>query len=421
MVAVSSPLPYTVIQRVGTTGDIPISGTCGYHTTELEASFNGGAYQTIATAEDGAFSGVLSGQAQGQGTLVVRSVTARAATAQSIAYVGIGDIFSVLGQSNAVGLTGNLQQYSHPTLKACCFDRVTLTWGEYTTSANSAGSVWPLVASLHMAATGVPVGFSNSAVNSTSVTHWQPDQASYTNMLARIEALGGSIRAGLYWQGERDSGDAMSRNDYATNLSAIADDFGPRYDVPLIVANMGNEALSTAANIDAIRLAQLDVWESEPVNVAPGPSLYDVLLAHDGTHFYDDADLATAAARWWAAINAGVFGGSGGRGPSLSSATHNAGKTIVTLTFTGDTLPLADSTLNTAAFTVKSDGTPVTLSSAVKTGAATINITLASAASGTLTVSLGAGKTAHGLVVPTGGSAPYLPAEIFVDIATTLV
>ena len=71
------PLPYTVFQRSGTTGTIKIVGiNCDVSRMhEIEASFNGGAFVTIAcVAGDGDFSSDLTGQAQGSGTLTVRFV-----------------------------------------------------------------------------------------------------------------------------------------------------------------------------------------------------------------------------------------------------------------------------------------------------------------------------------------------------------
>ena len=69
----------------------------------MEARFNGGAWADIDTTDvDGAFSGTLADQAEGQGSVEVRRKN-DATSAASVAYVGVGDIFVIGGQSNAEG------------------------------------------------------------------------------------------------------------------------------------------------------------------------------------------------------------------------------------------------------------------------------------------------------------------------------
>jgi hypothetical protein len=159
--SLSSPSDYQVFQRSGSTGAINITGTvAGGGAHVIEASFNGGAYADIDTSDiDGAFSGTLSSQAQGQGTLTVRKKN-NPDSATTVTYVGIGDIFVVAGQSNSTGQGTNNQSYSHATLKAAKYSRAGV-WAELTdpTDSDGGGSVWPLIATSYLASQGVPCAF----------------------------------------------------------------------------------------------------------------------------------------------------------------------------------------------------------------------------------------------------------------------
>ena len=103
-ITVTSPQSYQILQRNGANvADIVISGTYSGTPTAIEASFRLGAWQTIvATPAGGVYSGTLTAQAVGQGTLTVRFTNDTSQAAQII-NLGIGDVFLVAGQSNAAG------------------------------------------------------------------------------------------------------------------------------------------------------------------------------------------------------------------------------------------------------------------------------------------------------------------------------
>src|SRR5262245_25388205 len=71
---VLSPSPYQVFQRSGTTGRIRIAGNITGTATAVEARFKGGSWSQISSAVVGPFSGELTNQPQGQGTLEIRPV-----------------------------------------------------------------------------------------------------------------------------------------------------------------------------------------------------------------------------------------------------------------------------------------------------------------------------------------------------------
>lgn len=445
-ITISSPVDYRVYQRNGSNqANITISGTYIGSPTAIEASWNGGAYTTIDdTLTGGTFSGTLSNQTAGQGTLTVRFAN-DTSTSASKSYIGVGDIFVVAGQSNADGAGFNLQTYSHATLKASMFgnddnwkqlaDPVDVNTNYVDAISNWAGStngsVWPLLATRFLAGQNVPVAFVPTSISGSTIANWQRNNSNpgdlntlYGSMYRRINAVGG-IKAVLFWQGEVDARNAEASAIYKNSLSAFANNVYADFGVKVVDAQIGDSGRSDAYYLNEIRLSQQSAW-NDGENVLPGPVLYDVNLSDetgeglvDGLHFKTDDDLQTAANRWWAAMDADFYGGTDGRGPRINSAQSTADKTQITLTFTDETLPLLPAS-GFGGFTVKDNGVPVSISSIVKIASNQLKITLSSAASGTITVSLGEDRTGTGATVPTDSSTYNLPAEIFVDYSVSV-
>ncbi len=437
-IAVTTPSAYEVFQRNGSNqANITIVGTYTGTPTAIEASWNGGAYTTIeSNPTGGSFSGTLSNQTGGQGTLTVRFVNSTG-TSASISYVGVGDVYVIAGQSNASGKGTNNQSYSHPTLKAGLFgnddvwknltDPVDSNSGQVdsvSSDTGAGGSVWPLLATYILNDQGVPVAFIPAPKGGTSITQWDQGLLAstlYGSMYRRINEVTGGIKAVLYFQGETDASNSMSTATYLSYLNALANNINSDFGVKTVVGMIGN-ASYTATQLDNIRLAQISGWNTN-ANIIPGPNVVDVNLADesgDNLHFKSDADLAVFAARWWAALKAGFYSGTDdGRGPRISGATYNTAKTELTLTFT-DTSGLANTAVGPEVFTVKDNGTPVSVSTVTRLNSSQLKLTLASAATGTITVTLASGITGYSGAMPTDASAYTIPAEPFVDYATTL-
>lgn len=416
-ITLSSPSDYQIFQRNGSNqASIAISGTYVGSPTAIEARWNGGGWATIDdTLSGGTYSGTLSNQAQGQGTLEVRFSNDTAVT-DSAAYVGIGDIFVIAGQSNGSGRGTNNQTYSHATLKASKHNGS--GWLELSdptaSDSGAAGSIAPLLATKYMADKGIPVGFSNVSVGGTAISAWQKGQGNYTTLTNRINLVGGSIKAVLWWQGEFEAGSATTQATYQTLLSDLADDIFADFGVSTVVAQIGYYRDANTTGINNVRLAQSESWGTG--NILAGPTLYDVSLVDSaGVHFTTDAEMDTAGDRWWAAINKSVYSSGVGRGPQFASAIENEARTAITVTFTGDALPLLpDSGLSSSAWRVEDDGVSVSISSVTRPTTSTIQINLASVLTGAVTVSLGYGNTGSGATVPTDSSSDPLPAEVFI-------
>ena len=194
-------------------------------------------------AADGAFALRLGARPAGQETLQVRSASRDPTSSSAAAYVGIGDIYVVAGQSNASGRGTSPNWYTHPVLQAPRSSATTIAGRSSSTPVDDAagqvdrvsadplagGSVWPLLATELMAAEDVPVAFVPCAKGTTSIRLWMEDAAAphsrrtlYGSMLRRVRAVGGRVRAVLFWQGEADARKFTSKEEYAAALRRLA-------------------------------------------------------------------------------------------------------------------------------------------------------------------------------------------------------
>ena len=434
-ITVTSPVQYTTFQRSGSTGSISISGTYTGSPTSIEASFNGGAFSTIvASPAGGVFSvAMLSGQAQGQGTLEVRFTNATSVSA-TVADVGIGDVFVVAGDSITDGRATNAQSYTHATLKATAFNQSD-AWinGNDPIDIHAAnGSHWPLLATQIMASQSVPVAFISVGTGSTDVAgssnQWAKNNSAYAEMTAQVTASGvNAVKAVLFHLGPNAvvNASTLSQATYNTALDTLASDVAtdvagaPKTNIGLFGEVTTGTPPDRRAAIDNIRAAVVEAW-GDNANVKPGPVLVDSDYS-DGVHPKSDAELLQVAKRWWAALQDTYYSGSNGRGPRLSSAMWNVARDELTITF--DRTLKTGLTFGSGAWIVSDDGTPMTISGIAYHGTdpAAIVITTsaaASGASGTTTVTLASSNDAAGIVIPTSGDISMasgadiqLPAE----------
>lgn len=314
----TSPQAYQVFQRSGTTGTLTITGTLAGMTSDIEANWNGGAYTTVASNASGAFSGTLTGIAQGQATVDVR-VKNQPGVSKSVAYVGVGEVFVIAGQSNASGRGTSNQTWTHATLKAGMFgndyawrilaDPLDSSVGQIDTVSSdgaAAGSVWTKMASAALTDLGLPIAFVPCAAGGTPITSWQPganhqDRTTlYGSMIYRLNQCGGA-RAILWWQGETDAYNSMATATYQSYLEAIANALATdAASTKLLTAILQKGNTYSDANAAKIQTAQANTVASKS-NVEAGADL-SAETAETGDHFVGDAAIATVAAAWWSAI-----------------------------------------------------------------------------------------------------------------------
>lgn len=425
-----SPSRYQVFQRGDDgLGSILITGRAVGVGRRLEVRWGNEPWLPFSSRRDGEFALRLSVRHAGQATLQVRSV-AHHSVVVNRQYVGVGDIYVIAGQSNASGRGSAPNSYSNRLVRAALFgnddrwknltDPVDSPVGQVDgVSADSyaAGSVWPLLATELMSAEGVPVAFVPCARGTTAIGQWVEKAAAphsrttlYGSMLRRVRAVGGRVRAVLFWQGERDARLYTSEETYAEGLRSLSAALTHDCGAPLVAAQIGDYSVPTysAKGVDAIRLAQQDAWRAGWA--LPGPALYDIDL-HGNVHFVGRDDERVAARRWAAAILAAVLHRAVPSAPRLESALYDGGLSV-TLRFDCGGFSLRPGEVG--GLVVRAAGELLQVVAQV-TSADTVTLMLAAPPGMPLTVSLGSGRESAGQPVPTEASPWVLPAQAFVD------
>ena len=425
-----SPHRYQVFQRGDDgRGDILVAGRAAGLGRRLQVRWGNEPWTPFACRRNGAFSLRLGARPAGQATLQVRSAS-RHDVVVSRRYVGVGDIYVIAGQSNASGRGSAANAYSHSALRATLYgndDR----WKDLTDPVDAAlgqvdrvsadpragGSVWPLLATELLAAEGVPVAFVPCARGTTPIRRWEEDAAAphsrgtlYGSLLRRVRAVGGRVRAVLFWQGERDALEYTPEQTYAASLRSLAASLAHDCGAPLVAAQIGDydSRRYSPDGVDAIRLAQQDAWRAGWA--LPGPALYDIDLRGE-VHFIDRIDQRVAARRWAAAILTAVLHRAVLSAPRLESVRYDGGL-AVTLRFDCGGKSLRPGQVG--GLVVRAAGEPLQVAAAV-TSADTVTLLLGAPPRPPLTVSLGSGREAAGQAVPATGSPWALPAQLFID------
>jgi hypothetical protein len=432
---ISSPTRYAVRQRSGTTGSITVTGTYSGSPTSLEARFNGGTWTTIvASPSGGTYSGTLTGQAQGQGTLEVRFSNDTGITA-SVLDIGIGDVFIVAGDSISEGRGTNAQTYTHATLKATAFrqDDAWINANDPVDTGTNIGSQWPLLATQIMASQSVPVAFISVGTGSTDVAgsnnQWAKPNSAYSELTAQVTASGvNSVRGVLMHLGPNAvvNASTLSQATYNAALDTLASNLAadvvgaPKLNIGIFGEVSTGSPPDRVAALNNLRAGIIEAIDDN-ANVETGPCLIELDYS-DGVHPQTDAELQAVAARWWLAISQTYYSGSGGRGPRISSATFNEARTTITVVF--DRALKTGLTHSTGCWAVSDNGTSRTVTGvAYDTNPNALVITISTAATGpdgTGRITFAGGDTAVGAVVPRSadmtmpvGSAVSLPAEPF--------
>ena len=456
-VAVTTPASYQVVQRDAATNkaDIKISGTYQGAPTAIEASWNGGPFQVIATAPTGGtYSGQLSGQNAGQGTLTVRFANNNAVLSATT-QVGIGDIFVIAGQSNFSGRGFNNQVYTAPGsgVSAVMFgndDKWKALVDPFDSNAGqidnvsgdgAAGSLVPLLASSIAADQNVPVAFIPTAKGGSGIASWLPaanhklSSTLFGSMERRIDATGGKVRAVLWFQGETDAQNCVSAATYTTNMNTIVNTINADYPgLKTLVGQIGHDTYGGAC-VDAIRGAQADLPNTNP-NALPGAFTYDINLADEGgdtLHFKSDGDLRVFAYRWWSAVSRFVYGNDVITSPTVtgSDVTFNRHANYIDIVFPVD---ISDSTSaqytnnlggslampNASAFNIYDPlGSSAMVQSITKITPNTIRIQMSGDGYDQLVVTYASAQTGVNNAIYTDGS--FVPVQPFYNLTPNIV
>lgn len=226
------------------------------------------------------------------------------------------------GQSNMVGLSPNLQSYSHPSLKAWLFGNdeqwkeLSDPWDDAANSVdsinidnNAGGSFIPLLATLMLENLGLEVGFVPSAKSGTSILSWLPNPANHADRSSRYGSLIHRVnwtgaRVVLWWQGENDAFDGMSQAEYNNHLDTIANALFADAGVKLMPFKLQNSAGIPPEQTAVINAAIEEAWNDNP-NIIGGVDLSDI-DTDDDYHLFSLEKLTETARRVFTALQAHV-------------------------------------------------------------------------------------------------------------------
>lgn len=429
-VTLTSPHTFQVFQRTSArSGGIFVAGRLRRLRGAVQVRWGHRPWRTVPCDAKGRFHVRLYRQPVGQATLYVRSQRRHAVWAQR-KLVSVGDIYVIAGQSNASGRSPRLSVCSWGGIVPGMFandDR----WRRLRDPVDSrahqvdlvssdfyaAGSIWPLVAQELLRVEPVPLAFVPCAKGSSGIRRWLPQAGArrsrvtlYGSMLRRIGAVGGRVRAVLYWQGEADARASMPGDVYGAALRRLGRALRKDCGAPLVAVQIGDYRTDwyTGPGIDAIRLAQQDAWGTD--NIVAGPVLYDIDLSGE-VHFMEADDMRLAARRWTACIVSGVLQEQPVASPRLRAATYD-GDLTVTLAVDPGPWPLVPEPVSGIVVRTEGEDVPVTAEIA---GADGVTITLAGPVVTPLTVSLGSARTSAGAQIPAESSTWRLPMAMFVD------
>jgi len=292
------PHPGFVAVRSNGRGDIPVFGSCSAESALVRARWNGGAWASLGPCTGGRYSGALIDQPTGFGTLEVK-MRGRNVT-RTVPGVGVGDVFVVVGQSNAVGMTSSLRGAVHPWASVLSLDPDESLFRHADDplhlSTQWFGSAWPIFMDEVIERTGAPLLMIMTAEGATglvSPNHWRAGGELFQRAVSNISVgTGGAMRvtAVLYLQGEADAANDVSYEGYRSALMTLADALVAQLaaPAPVIVAQIGPNSTVPELQLDRIRQAQKDAASEDP-NILPGPCFADWVGGSARLH-YDDFD-----------------------------------------------------------------------------------------------------------------------------------
>ncbi|MEH6436694.1 sialate O-acetylesterase [Massilia sp. DD77] len=280
-----SAVPYRTFQRnASNQASVRISGTYTGTPSALQYRWRGGAWMTLdAAPTGGAFDKTITLSGPGQGDIDVRFANSTGVSA-TIATVGVGDVFMVMGQSNHVGKSGAYVQPVAPAANPAWVStklNKNGVWAQHQESAsdkfdNSTAATYgvqidptPLGSYFGALATkimdgGVPVAFVPCAVGSTSMAAWAASTDTtklYGAAVARATQIG-DHKAVLWWQGEADTEGSLTKAQFVTELNGRVNDWFTRFGRKWFVWAIN--VTGTGANFTAIHDAIVQVGQTNP-------------------------------------------------------------------------------------------------------------------------------------------------------------
>jgi hypothetical protein len=416
------------IDLIANTGTIYIECASGA-AREIEASFNGGAYQSIGTTDsNGYLAGQLTGQPPGKGTLNVR-VVGQATVGATVSNVAVGVFVAALGQSNALGrgddytfspVVGVLQNAGDWANLSATSKSWIAGFGKSLASDESA----PLI--FHNTAAGATfLYFDSGGSTDGRHGHWaynNPGSVTVNNFAESVRNAAlwyGEPNFIIWHQGESEGVGGVSAAQYETSLVNMWETFKSQTGLTskLWVMQIGRNGTASDSATDAIRQAQVSAVANHPELFQFGGCLAhlpveDTLDSGQNVHFYTTAQKDAVIA----VFKRHALGS--GRGPRFSSMV--ASGTTITITCTGGVSPLtidAGEESSPIGWTVTDGGGSKTVT-AVSVSGLVITLTVGATLSGTVTVKWLSHYTGVGTTLLDSDGTTPVPPEPFSQSVT---
>ncbi len=386
-----------------------LAGTYTGTPTSIEWRFGGSGSWTVGVASP--TGGTFSFSAAVDGTVAAQGFEVRFSNDTGVVdtddYVTVcDDVYILEVDSIADGRLTNAKVHTGRTYTLLATNSSGTNWQPVDDAimVASNGSHWPILADRladDRIACFIPSGSSGQALTGLRAS----DVTTVINNTKTTGSSTGAITGVLMHGGANDAADAGTETDSAANwqaeVEAMANSFATAYTgckVYLAILGDVQSLTSVDARATAIRQGFIQAIANN-ANCRMGANVWWRELTSDHLHPVTDQEGTDYANEWWFSIRTGAT-----TRPVVVSAAHNLAKTQVTIAF--DSTLRTGTSLSTNCFEVKDDGTPVSVSSASVSGS-TVVLTLASAASGTITVSMGANEGPYG--TPPQGTAVSLP------------
>lgn len=221
-----------------------------------------------------------------------------------ILHLGVGDVFVIAGQSNAMGV-GKDHIIDEPSINVHMFrysgnwDIATHPLNDSTNSkfdltiegAQVGNSPWIAFAKKLNKALGYPIGLIPSAVGGIPLANWDraEDGKHFANMLEIVKKSGSEIKGVLWYQGCNDADSGLG-NTYFERFKRVVRDFENEFydNIPILTVQLNKivctkemDANKRSENYAELRAAQLRA-KNEIENVYIVPSIDQMVC--DGIH-----------------------------------------------------------------------------------------------------------------------------------------
>ena len=248
--------------------------------------------------------------------------------------VRVGDVFVIVGQSNAVGGLWDPYYYEGNIL----YDVWTYHPDNEVWQIPTHYRYWNYVFNNLTESQNIPIGYTNVALGGVSITTWLPGGENYPRYVNTVYNMTGGtnrIAGVLMYQGEADLRNSEEENkQYYSDFANITVDLFDANFEGIIMAQIGENGPNWESRVYRARKPQSELWvENEFVH--RGTVMHDVDATDDIVHYRYENGIELGR-RWIYVINSHLYGGKSSEGPKIVLAVILPQRNIVKVTYDKD-------------------------------------------------------------------------------------